>query len=100
MIEQGISPSGAVMRKAIPLSKLPSSIFDEVATGKMTEDMGAAIGSSNSPDQVMIDLAKAAKRKGWSASKTAEAASIAQFAKVSEKKFTFGRYKTNLLLSA
>ena len=84
MIEQGISPSGAVMRKAIPLSKLPSSIFDEVATGKMTEDMGAAIGSSNSPDQVMIDLAKAAKRKGWSASKTAEAANIAQFAKVSE----------------
>jgi len=84
MIEQGISPSGAVMRKAIPLSKLPPSIFDEVATGKMTEDMGAAIGSSNSPDQVMIDLAKAAKKKGWSASKTAEAANIAQFAKVSE----------------
>ena len=84
MIEQGISPSGAVMRKAIPLSKLPSSIFDEVATGRMTEDMGAAIGSSNSPDQVMIDLAKAAKKKGWSANKTAEAASIAQFAKVSE----------------
>ena len=84
MIEQGISPSGAVMRKAIPLSKLPEPIFVEVATKRMTEDMGAAIGSSNSPDQVMFDLAKAAKKKGWSASKTAEAASIAQFAKVSE----------------
>lgn len=84
MIEQGISPSGAIMRKAIPLSKLPDSIFTEVATQRMTEDMGAAIGSSNSPDQVMFDLAKAAKKKGWSAAKTAEAASIAQFAKVSE----------------
>ena len=84
MIEQGISPSGAVMRKAIPLSKLPSSLFDQVATGAITEDMGVAIGSSNSPDQVMFDLAKAAKKKGWSANKTAEAASIAQFAKVSE----------------
>jgi len=84
MIEQGISPSGAVMRKAIPLSKLPEPIFVEVATKRMTEDMGAAIGSSNSPDQVMFDLAKAAKKKNWSASKTAEAASIAQFAKVSE----------------
>ena len=84
MIEQGISPSGAVMRKAIPLSKLPASLFDEVAAQRMTEDMGAAIGSSNSSEQVMIDLAKAAKKKGWSANKTAEAASIAQFAKVSE----------------
>ncbi len=84
MIEQGISPSGVVMRKAIPLSKLPASLFDQVATGKMTEDMGVAIGSSNAPDQVMFDLAKAAKKKGWSAGKTAEAASIAQFAKVSE----------------
>lgn len=84
MMEQGISPSGAVMKKAIPLSKLPGSLFDQVAAGKMTEDMGAAIGSSNAPDQVMFDLAKAAKKKGWSANKTAEAASIAQFAKVSE----------------
>ena len=84
MIEQGISPSGVVMRKAIPLSKLPASLFDQVAIGKMTEDMGVAIGSSNAPDQVMFDLAKAAKKKGWSAGKTAEAASIAQFAKVSE----------------
>jgi len=84
MLEQGISPSGAVMRKAIPLSKLPASLFDEVAAQRMTEDMGAAIGSSNSSEQVMIDLAKAAKKKGWSANKTAEAASIAQFAKVSE----------------
>ena len=84
MMEQGISPSGAVMKKAIPLSKLPGSLFDQVAAGKMTEDMGAAIGSSNAPDQVMFDLAKAANKKGWSANKTAEAASIAQFAKVSE----------------
>jgi len=84
MMKQGISPSGAVMKKAIPLSKLPGSLFDQVAAGKMTEDMGAAIGSSNAPDQVMFDLAKAANKKGWSANKTAEAASIAQFAKVSE----------------
>ena len=86
MIQQGISPSGVVMKKAIPLSKLPSGLFDQVATGKLTEDMGVAIGSSNAPDQVMFDLAKAAKKKGWSAAKTAEAGLIAKQSSVFEVK--------------
>ena len=86
MVQQGISPSGVVMKKAIPLSKLPASLFDQVATGKITEDMGVAIGSSNAPDQVMIDLSKAAKKKGWSAAKTAEAGLIARQSSVFEVK--------------
>ncbi|ULF49992.1 hypothetical protein PSCSP1o_00021 [Prochlorococcus phage P-SCSP1o] len=86
MVQQGISPSGVVMKKAIPLSKLPSSLFEQVATARMTEDMGVAIGSSNAPDQVMFDLAKAAKKKGWSAAKTAEAGLIAKQSSVFEVK--------------
>ena len=86
MVQQGISPSGVVMKKAIPLSKLPAGLFDQVATGKLTEDMGVAIGSSNAPDQVMFDLAKAAKKKGWSAAKTAEAGLIARQSSVFEVK--------------
>ena len=46
------------------------------------DDIGAAIGSSGAEEQVMRDLAAAAKKKKWSAQKTAEAASIARFSQV------------------
>ncbi len=68
--------------KAAPLSKLPQELFDQVARGDVTIDIGAAIGSSGGEEQVMRDLAAAAKKRKWSASKTAEAASIARFSQV------------------
>ena len=86
MIQQGITPSGVVMRKAIPLSKLPQALFDQVTTGQLEEGIGIAVGSSNAPDQVMFDLAKAAKKRNWSAAKTAEAASVANEAVVRQIK--------------
>ena len=82
MVAQGMPKSGAIFAKAAPLAKLPDELFNQVARGDMTIDIGAAIGSSGAEEQVMRDLASAAKRKKWSAAKTAEAASIARFAQV------------------
>lgn len=86
MIAQGMpirnEAAEKLFLKAAPLSKLPQELFDQVARGDVTIDIGAAIGSSGAEEQVMRDLAAAAKKKKWSAQKTAEAASIARFSQV------------------
>ena len=86
MIAQGMpirsEAAERLFLKAAPLSKLPQELFDQVARGDMTVDIGAAIGSSGAEEQVMRDLAAAAKKQKWSAQKTAEAANIARFAQV------------------
>ncbi len=86
MIAQGMpirnEAAEKLFLKAAPLSKLPQELFDQVARGEVTIDIGAAIGSSGAEEQVMRDLAAAAKKKKWSAQKTAEAASIARFSQV------------------
>lgn len=84
MIAAGVSPRGAVMAQAIPLSRLPKELFDQAVRGDITVDMGVAIGSSNGTEQVMRDLAALAKKGKWSAAKTAEAAEIARFATTTE----------------
>ena len=78
----GISPRSRVVRDAAALMPLDGRLFARVATGELAVEVGIAIAAAG-PPAVQRDLAREAERRRWDAGQIAEAAALAQLARVS-----------------
>jgi len=81
---QGLSIGGKITSRAVPLARLPQNVFDQVATGALTEDKAIALGSVEGMDPTVINSVAARAEKGkWSADKITQAMQEAKFATAS-----------------
>ena len=86
MSEQDLLRRGAntkLARLGVGLRNVPQDIFDKVATGKVSEEIGAAIGRSVLPAQVQRDILSVAMKKRWGLDRVREAVAIGGEATVS-----------------
>jgi len=80
----GVNLTGRIASRAIPLARLPQNVFDQVATGALTEDRAIALGSVRDLDETIINSVAARAEKGkWSADKITQAMQEAKFATAS-----------------
>lgn len=78
----GLPPNGRVIRDGLALAQLAPELFEGAAMGTIPHDMALALAAAGPNHTLQRDLWRVARRNGWAAASTREAAEMATLATV------------------
>jgi hypothetical protein len=78
----GLPPGGRVIRDGLALAQLAPELFERVAIGTISHEMGLALAAAGPKHCLQRDLFRISRRNCWAAASVAEAAEMGRLARV------------------